>query len=1358
MQGLRQPSDAEIVAFLDQELHHEREETSQRDGLLNPTQTRLVQHFEAGKILEQQDLGSLSAGARDLLEDYRAARRAKSELDDLINGKDSELADLRQRLAQAGASADDLRRSLSQRDQDLVQAQARIADLEGEREQIRARASAQQEELREAVEQWRLAASACEQQQSLLETGTRTLAEASQTLEARRQALEEERQALAAERQDSRRALAADYDNLDRERRDLAGERRRLEESRNALAADRQGLDQAQRELAGERRLLEESRSALAADYDNLDRERRDLAGERRRLEESQSILVSDRQQLDQAQRELDDERRRLEESQGILAADRQQLDQAQRELDDERRQLEESQGILAADRQGLDQEWRDLAEEHWILDQDRRHLEEERRILAENQSALASDRHNLVQERRELAAKQDLLEETQRTLDSGRRDLEEERRVLEDQRQALDERSSALDQRSIALDGQQQRSAEQAKLLAEERRIIEGLQQAARREGELLARDREMLAAQRQGVDELGRLLETERATLAEQVRVVDEERRRIEEQRQAFAEDKAAMTAHSAALEQRIRDLGADLYAIYCSRSWRLSTAFWSVLRFFGLLRRPARRQALEDPRQRKDRVRDSAPQAPAENAPALEEGSAPLEPEREKLHQQHLELERARAELLDQQQALVDHQERLEAEHREVKTQHRLVDEQQQTLEAQRRALAGQRLALLDQQNGDRGRQDAGEAPSEVLESGNGDRGPLLEAVPGTAYDVFCFPVIDWEFRYQRPQQMMSQFALHGHRGYYLRTTFHRSGPAALVEPIRENVFGLHLPGPTELSIYKKPMADSHLEILLRVFEKLRHAEKIREAVLLVQLPFWAPLAFALKRRWGWKVIYDCMDDHGGFSNNESGMLDFENALITSSDLVVATARLLYEKVSPLARRSMLNPNAADFDHFAYSRNGNMLGDLARPIVGYFGAISEWFDVELVHHAATARPQWQFVLIGDTYGADVSPLQELSNVHLLGELPYEILPGYLDAFDVATIPFKLSPLTRATNPVKFYEYLSAAKPVVAVELPELKPYHDYYYPVRSQSDFVPQIETALAEESPERQRTRIDFARRQTWAARFHDLRGEIRQAHGKAAIIIVSYHNLEYLGLCLDSIGSKTQYPNFEVIVVDNGSGPDIENYLTEMEARLDWLRVIFNRENLGFPRANNIGIEAAEDCEYVVLLNDDVVVTPGWLGKLVHYLDKPDIELVGPTTNWAGNEARIEVGYDDLQGMEEFAERHMRQHDGEHFDIGVLAMYCVAMRRSLLDRIGLLDERFGIGMFEDDDFSRRVREAGGRVVCAEDLFIHHWGRSSFAAMDEAVYKQLFEDNRRQFEAKWNQPWVPHRYREGANFDA
>jgi GT2 family glycosyltransferase len=145
----------------------------------------------------------------------------------------------------------------------------------------------------------------------------------------------------------------------------------------------------------------------------------------------------------------------------------------------------------------------------------------------------------------------------------------------------------------------------------------------------------------------------------------------------------------------------------------------------------------------------------------------------------------------------------------------------------------------------------------------------------------------------------------------------------------------------------------------------------------------------------------------------------------------------------------------------------------------------------------------------------------------------------------------------------------------------------------------------------------------------------------------------------------------------------------------------------------------------------------------------HLKADPSIGLIGPSTNAIGNEAIVEVSYREIGDMPRFAEDFMRANDRKMFDIAMLAMFCVAMRRDVLDKVGLLDENFGIGMYEDDDYAHRIRLEGFRVVCTRDSFVHHWMKAAFGKIPTDEYKKLFEKNRAYYEKKWSIKWQPHK---------
>ena len=136
-------------------------------------------------------------------------------------------------------------------------------------------------------------------------------------------------------------------------------------------------------------------------------------------------------------------------------------------------------------------------------------------------------------------------------------------------------------------------------------------------------------------------------------------------------------------------------------------------------------------------------------------------------------------------------------------------------------------------------------------------------------------------------------------------------------------------------------------------------------------------------------------------------------------------------------------------------------------------------------------------------------------------------------------------------------------------------------------------------------------------------------------------------------------------------------------------------MICNADNRGFSGANNQGLRAAHG-KFLCLLNNDTVVTRGWLSTMIEHLRKmPRAGMVGPVSNMVGNEAKIPVGYTAIADMPRWAADYCRQHDGETQAMKMLGFFCVLLRRELYEQVGEMDEQFGVGFFEDTDYCYRV---------------------------------------------------------------
>jgi GT2 family glycosyltransferase len=262
---------------------------------------------------------------------------------------------------------------------------------------------------------------------------------------------------------------------------------------------------------------------------------------------------------------------------------------------------------------------------------------------------------------------------------------------------------------------------------------------------------------------------------------------------------------------------------------------------------------------------------------------------------------------------------------------------------------------------------------------------------------------------------------------------------------------------------------------------------------------------------------------------------------------------------------------------------------------------------------------------------------------------------------------------------------------------------------------------------------------------------DLDPAARNRYPRVSIVVITRDNLVFSKLCLESVLANTDYPDYELIVVDNGSGDELLSYLGELADHHPFVRLVRNQTNRGFAAASNLGLAHATGDRFV-LLNNDTIVPRGWLTRLVRHLDLPEVGAVGPVTNRIANEAQIETSYRSYGEFERFAREYCTEHVGQRFEIPMLAMFCFAIRRDTQERVGLLDEQYDLGMLEDDDYAVRLRLNGYRLICAEDVFVHHFGGASFGSFLTATqFQELLNANRERFECKWGIAWQPHRHR-------
>ncbi|MGE6630280.1 glycosyltransferase [Bacillus sp. NPDC077027] len=239
------------------------------------------------------------------------------------------------------------------------------------------------------------------------------------------------------------------------------------------------------------------------------------------------------------------------------------------------------------------------------------------------------------------------------------------------------------------------------------------------------------------------------------------------------------------------------------------------------------------------------------------------------------------------------------------------------------------------------------------------------------------------------------------------------------------------------------------------------------------------------------------------------------------------------------------------------------------------------------------------------------------------------------------------------------------------------------------------------------------------------------------NGKTSIVILTYNELHLTKQCLQSIKQHTPENEIELIIVDNASTDGTKEYLEQLSEAT----VIYNQKNLGFAKGCNQGAKVATG-DSILFLNNDTMVTENWLPPLRTALyQSKQVGMVGPVSNYVSGPQMVQPSYDHIDQLSSFAKQYTDAMRGQVKNVLRLVGFCLLVKREVVEDVGLFDERFVYGSFEDDDLCVRALLKGYQLQIVYDSFVHHHGHATFRANQETNISTLFAENRVRFLEKW-----------------
>jgi GT2 family glycosyltransferase len=329
-----------------------------------------------------------------------------------------------------------------------------------------------------------------------------------------------------------------------------------------------------------------------------------------------------------------------------------------------------------------------------------------------------------------------------------------------------------------------------------------------------------------------------------------------------------------------------------------------------------------------------------------------------------------------------------------------------------------------------------------------------------------------------------------------------------------------------------------------------------------------------------------------------------------------------------------------------------------------------------------------------------------------------------------------------------VKLYEYAALGIPVVATNMPELIGLPEQIVKIANNAEmFSRSIIDQVDNNSVKNIKSRVKWAEQNDWSHRFEQIEKLIS---GKIhSIIVLAYGDAEVTSKCVEAIVDNCDTARTELIIIDNGSTDGIKDLINRVSKLFKHFKYRKTFTNIGYARGMNYGIRLSTG-SYVTLMNNDVTIGTGWQSTVERYINKNrEIGAVCPLTDNCGNEAAV----DFIEYNNEFWDNNKLnfeiENTGMYFEVKTLGFFNVTLSREAIEICGELSEDYGLGMFEDDDYCRKLEKSGFKRIIILDSVVRHAMSKNFDNLDPSYKKELFAKNKKRYEEKWGR-WIPHTY--------